>query len=211
MTGSPITDGVDLLVDLRVVDLTTGPGRLTARLLADLGADVIRVDSGAADTEDLHRLAFDANKRSVRLDPSDDADRLSLLRLIGTAGILVEDGRPGELAAAGLTDEVLQPANPRLVVVSLSAFGQDGPYRDWAGTEWVQLALSGVLCRSGLPSDVPPVLPPEELATQSAAVQAAWAGLVGWYHTAATGTGDRVDISVLEGAASGVGPGYGTG
>src|SRR4051812_49790796 len=106
MTGSPITDGVDLLADLRVVDLTTGPGRLTARLLADLGADVIRVDSRAADIEDLHRLAFDANKHSVRLDLSDDVDRQRLLRLIGTAGILVEDGRPGELADAGLTDEV---------------------------------------------------------------------------------------------------------
>jgi crotonobetainyl-CoA:carnitine CoA-transferase CaiB-like acyl-CoA transferase len=209
MTGSPITDGVDLLADLRVVDLTTGPGRLTARLLADLGADVIRVDSGSVDSEDLHRLAFDANKRSVRLDPSDDAARKRLLRLISTAGILVEDGRPGDLAAAGLTDEVLQQANPRLVVVSLSAFGQDGPYRDWTATEWVQLALGGVLCRSGLPGDVPPVLPPGELATQSAAVQAAWAALVGWYHTAATGTGERVDVSVLEATASVVDPGYG--
>src|SRR3954447_7280471 len=209
MTSSSPSAGPDLLAGLRVVDLTTGAGRLTGRLLADLGADVVRVDAGAVDTDDLHRLAFDANKRSVRVDPSDDSDRQRLLRLIGTAGILVEDGRPGELAGAGLTEEALQQANPRLVVVSLSAFGQDGPYRDWAGTEWVQLALGGVLCRSGLPGDIPPVLPPGELATQSAAVQAAWAALVGWYHTAATGTGDRVDISVLEATASVVDPGYG--
>jgi crotonobetainyl-CoA:carnitine CoA-transferase CaiB-like acyl-CoA transferase len=211
MTGSPITDGVDLLADLRVVDLTTGPGRLTARLLADLGADVVRVDGDEVDVTDLHRIAFDANKRSVRLDPSDEGDRQRLLGLIGTAGILVEDGRPGEMADSGLTDQALRQANPRLVVVSLSAFGQDGPYRDWAGTEWVQLALGAVLSRSGLPGDVPPVLPPGELATQSAAVQAAWAALVGWYHTAATGTGERVDISVFEGAASVVDPGYGMG
>jgi crotonobetainyl-CoA:carnitine CoA-transferase CaiB-like acyl-CoA transferase len=209
MTSSSSADGPDLLSDLRVVDLTSGAGRLTTRLLADLGADVIRVDSGETDGTDLHRLAFDASKRSLNLDPSPDAGRRQLLRLIGRAGILVEDGRPGQLAATGLTEEVLRQANPRLVVVSLSAFGQDGPYRDWTGTEWVQLALGGVLSRSGLPGNVPPVLPPGELATQSAAVQAAWAALAGWYHTAATGTGDRVDISVLEATASVVDPGYG--
>src|SRR4051812_37868680 len=129
MTGSPLTHGVDLLVDLRVVDLTTGPGRLTARLLADLGADVIRVDSGSVDSEDLHRLAFDANKRSVRLDSSDDADRQRLLRLIGTAGILVEDGRPGGVAPAGLTGEGLRPANPRPGLGWLSGVGRGGPRR----------------------------------------------------------------------------------
>ena len=208
MTGTLPSDGLDLLSDLRVVDLTTGAGRLTARLLADLGADVIRVDRDDVDATDLHRLAFDANKRSVRLDPSNEADRQRLLRLISSAGILVEDGRPGNLDAVGLSEEILRQANPRLVVVSLSAFGQNGPYRDWTGSEWVQLALGGVLSRSGLPG-APPVLPPGELATQSAAAQAAWAALVGWYHTATTGTGERVDISVLEATASVLDPGYG--
>src|SRR3954464_3746367 len=113
MTSSSPSAGPALLAGLRVVDLTTGAGRLTGRLLADLGADVVRVDSGDVDADDLHRLAFDANKRSVRLDPSDDGDRQRLFRLIGTAGILVEDGRPGELAGAGLTDEALRQANPR--------------------------------------------------------------------------------------------------
>ncbi len=210
MPQSALADGPALLSDLRVVDLTTGVGRLTARLLADLGADVVRVDSGDVDVTDLHRLAFDANKRSVRLDASDDGDRQRLLQLIGTAGILVDDGRPGMLAAVGLTEKALRQASPRLVVVSLSAFGKDGPYRDWAGTEWVQLALGGVLARSGLPN-TPPVFPPGELATQSAAVQAAWAALVGWYHAGATGIGERVDLSILEATASVVDPGYGIG
>ncbi|MPQ96937.1 CoA transferase [Modestobacter sp. I12A-02628] len=210
MTSSTRSSSPDLLTDLRVVDLTSAAGRLTTRLLADLGADVVRVDHGDVDATDLHRLAFDANKRSVRLDPSDDGDRQRLLRLIATAGILVEDGRPGELAAAGLTEHVLQQVNPRLVVLSLSAFGQDGPYRDWAGTEWVQLALGGVLARSGLPG-IPPVLPPGELATQSAAVQGAWAALVGWYHAAVTGAGEHVDVSVLEATAGVLDPGFGMG
>jgi crotonobetainyl-CoA:carnitine CoA-transferase CaiB-like acyl-CoA transferase len=208
MTDCPASDRVDLLADLRVVDLSTGAGRLTARLLADLGADVVRVDTGDVDTTDLHRLAFDANKRSVALDPADADDRARLLGLLGTAGVLIEDGRPGELAATGLTIEVLRATNPTLVVVSLSQFGQDGPYRDWLGTEAVQLAMGGVLARSGLPG-VPPVLPPGELATQSAAVQAAWAALLAWYHTAFTGTGEWVDISVLESVALSLDPGYG--
>ena len=211
MTSSSSSVAPDLLSGLRVVDLTAGAGRLTTRLLADLGAEVVRVDAAGTDPTDLHRIAFDANKRSVRLDPSEDGDRQQLLRLISGAGILVEDGRPGDLAATGLTEQSLREANPRLVVVSLSDFGQDGPYRDWLGTEWVQLALGGVLSRSGLPGSIPPVLPPGELATQSAAVQAAWAALIGWYHTAATGTGERVDISVLEATASVIDPGYGIG
>lgn len=203
-------DGTDLLAGLRVLDLSTGPGRLTGRLLADLGADVVRVETRPADDADLHRLAFDVNKRSVPLDLEDDGDRQQLRQLVATAGLLLEDGRPGDLAAYGLTPEVLAQENARLVVVSLSAFGQDGPYRDWQATEWVQLALGGVLSRSGLPG-LPPVLPPGEIATQSAAVQAAWAALVGWYHASATGRGERVDVSVLEATASVVDPGYGIG
>jgi crotonobetainyl-CoA:carnitine CoA-transferase CaiB-like acyl-CoA transferase len=212
MTSSSQAGWPDLLSDLRVVDLTSGAGRLTTRLLADLGAEVIKVDRAdepVASGLDLHRIAFDANKRSVRLDLV-GGDRERLFRLISSADLLVEDGPPGGLAQVGLTEDALRSLNPRLVVVSLSAFGQNGPYRDWAGTERVQLALSGVLARSGLPG-IPPVLPPGELATQSAAVQAAWAALVGWYHTASTGTGERVDISVLEAAASVLDPGYGIG
>ncbi|MGW2825926.1 CaiB/BaiF CoA transferase family protein [Streptomyces sp. NPDC001443] len=211
MSSSLPADGPDLLGDLRVVDLSTGAGRLTARLLADLGADVVRVDQdGEGPRADLHRVAYDANKRSVRLDLTDESDRRRLLGLVATAGILVEDGHPGELAALGLSEQAFRQANPELVVVSLSAFGQDGPYRDWAGTEWVQLALAGVLSRSGLPGSAP-LLPPGELATQSAAVQAAWAALVGWFHSAATGVGERVDVSILEATASVLDPGYGIG
>src|SRR3954452_13449003 len=104
MTSSSPSAGLDLLAGLRVVDLSTGAGRLTGRLLADLGADVVRVDRGDVDVADLHRIAFDANKRSVRLDPAVDADRQRPLGLLGTARILLEDGRPGELSAAGLPE-----------------------------------------------------------------------------------------------------------
>jgi len=212
---------VDLLAALRVLDLTTGAGRLTGRLLADLGADVLRVDApttsaadgaiSAADAlDDAHRLVFDAGKRRARLDPSTEAGSAALTGLVRSVGLLLEDGRPGDLAAAGLTEDTLRALNPRLVVVSLSAFGQDGPYRDWIGTERVQLALSSVLSRSGLPG-LPPLLPPGELATQSAAVQAAWAAVVAWYHADATGTGDRVDLSVLEATLSTLDAAFGVG
>lgn len=208
MTTAGTSQFPDLLEGLRVLDLTTAEGRLGSRLLADLGAEVIRVDTPGTDTTDLHRVAFDANKRSVTLDLSSASDRRTLRTLVGTAGILFEDGGPSHLADLGLTEEVLRQLNPKLVVVSLSAFGQDGPYRNWKGTEWVQLALGGVLSRSGIPGQTP-LMPPGEIATQSAAVQAAWAGLIGWYHTSASGTGDRIDISVLESTASVVDPGYG--
>jgi crotonobetainyl-CoA:carnitine CoA-transferase CaiB-like acyl-CoA transferase len=197
------------LTGVRVVDLTDGTAESASRLLADLGADVVRVESprGAAsrnrepvvDGAGLYYATHNANKRAVALDPDDPARA----RLLASAGIVVTDGRCGD-------PRDLLAVRPELVVVSVTDFGLTGPYRDWQATEWVHLALGGVLSRSGLPGRVP-LLPPGSMAYESAAAQAAWAALVAYLNRLQTGAGDLVDVSVYEATAQVLDPGYGIG
>ncbi|MCU7726290.1 CoA transferase [Actinoplanes sp. KI2] len=187
------------LTGVRVVERTDGLGETTGRLLADLGADVIRAEpaGGAAsrrrepvvDGVSLYYATHNANKRAVVADGDD------LRRLVDTADIY-------------LTDDAswLPPRRPGLVIVAVTDFGLTGPYRDWQATEWTHLALGGVLSRSGLPGRAP-LLPPGSLAYESAAAQAAWAALVAYF----AGTGDLVDVSVYEATAQVLDPGYGIG
>ncbi|WP_433306901.1 CoA transferase [Actinoplanes sp. CA-030573] len=183
------------LSGVRVVDRTDGPGETTARLLADLGADVIRVEpaEGAASRRHAARHAtHNVNKRAVVVDD------VGLRRLLGTAGILVTNAAD-DLAA-------LREAHPALVVVAVTDYGLTGPYRDWQATESTHLALGGVLARSGLPGREP-LMPPGSMAYESAAVQAAWAALVAYF----AGGGDLVDVSVYEATAQVLDPGFGIG
>ncbi|WP_433362655.1 CaiB/BaiF CoA transferase family protein [Actinoplanes sp. CA-142083] len=190
------------LTGVRVIDRTDGIGETTSRLLADLGADVIRVEpaSGApsrrrepvVDGVSLYYATHNANKRAVVVDEED------FLRLIDTADILVTNANDDLLA--------LRSRKPGLVVVAITDYGLSGPYRDWQATEWTHLALGGVLSRSGLPGREP-LLPPGSMAYESACAQAAWAALVAYFG----GTGDLVDVSVYEATAQVLDPGFGIG
>jgi crotonobetainyl-CoA:carnitine CoA-transferase CaiB-like acyl-CoA transferase len=202
------------LVGVRVLDHTDGGGaETTARLLADLGADVVRVEPpGGARSRGgvLYDATHNANKRAVALDVHDPTGRESFLRLVDSVDIVVTSARPGELADVGCDAGDLLARRPDLVVVSLTDFGRTGPYRDWVGTEAVHLALSGVLSRSGLP-EREPLLPPGTLAIESAAAAAAWAALLAYTNRLDTGRGDLVDVSVFEATAQCIDPGYGIG
>lgn len=208
------------LAAVRVLDLTEGLGELGPRYLADLGADVIRVEPPGggrsralgplADGVSLRYLTGNANKRAVELDLRDPAGRDQFLALAATAGIVFDGGPAGRLAAAGIGLAELRAAFPSLVVVSISDFGWTGPYRDWVATEPVRLAMAGVLSRSGLPG-LPPLIPPGALATESAALQAAWAAISAYLLRLRTGEGDHADVSVYEAVAQVLDPGYGIG
>ena len=204
---SPPPDSPLPLAGIRVLDLTDGPGQMCGRLLADLGADVLLIEppggsparaaEPVADGISLRFAVQGANKRSEIVDWRGLAGRDRVLELAGSADILIEDQRPGTLTAAGLGPDDLHRANPLLVVTSISAFGQTGPYRDWAGTDWVHLALSSELSRSGLPGQ-PPLMPPGQLASQTACTQAAWATLIALWAARHTRRGEHVDVSILE-------------
>jgi crotonobetainyl-CoA:carnitine CoA-transferase CaiB-like acyl-CoA transferase len=206
------------LAGVRVLDLTDGLGELGPRYLADLGADVIRVEppgggrsrrlAPCAAGVSLRYVTHNAGKRAVEADLAVPAGRDQFLALAGTADLIFEPGPAGWLAAAGVTPQALRARYPALVVVSVSDFGWSGPYRDWQATEPVLLAMGGVLSRSGLPGS-PPLMPPGALASESVGVQAAWAGLAAYLGRLRTGAGDHADVSALEAAALTLDPGFG--
>jgi crotonobetainyl-CoA:carnitine CoA-transferase CaiB-like acyl-CoA transferase len=203
-----------------VLDLLDGLGELGTRYLADLGADVIRVEppgggrsrglAPCADGVSLRYLTHNAGKRAVSADLASPEGASQFLRLAGTADIVFEPGPAGWPAAAGITPRQLRERYPALVVVSVSDFGWTGPYRDWQATEQVLLAMSGVLSRSGLPGR-PPLLPPGQLASESVALQAAWVALAAYLQRLRTGSGDHADVSAFEATALTLDPGYGIG
>jgi crotonobetainyl-CoA:carnitine CoA-transferase CaiB-like acyl-CoA transferase len=195
------------LAGVRVLDLTEGPGEMCGRLLADLGADVLLIEppGGMASRRaepviggtSLRFAVHHANKRSEVIDWRTPSGRDRLLELARSADIMIENQRPGTLTAAGIGPDDLHRVNPRLVITSITDFGQTGPYRYWAATDWVHMALNSVLSRSGLPGQ-PPLMPPGRLADETASAQAAWVTLVALWAARRTGHGDHVDVSVLE-------------
>jgi crotonobetainyl-CoA:carnitine CoA-transferase CaiB-like acyl-CoA transferase len=207
-----------LLASLRVLDLSGDDGDMVTRLLADLGADVLKVEppggspsrtrgpmlAGASLPFALHN----ANKRSTVLDPSTPEDRGRLLELAGGADIVVDSGIPGQAAAYGTPCAELADRYPHLVALSITDFGATGPRSPWRATDPVLYALSGALSRSG-PTTGTPVLPPDGIATATAAVQATWAALVACYNRLRCGTGDYIDFSRLDAVVTALDPAFG--
>ena len=210
-------DGCQLLASLRVLDaggaVTDGIGRL----LADLGADVLKVEppGGSADrtatpTVEGVGIGFalnNANKRATVLDPAHDRDRM--IDLVAGADILIVDGRVGLTAAFGTSARELAGRFPQLVAVEVTDFGRSGPRAGWQATDAVLYAMSTALSRSG-PTDGRPVLPPDGLASATVAVQATWAALVAYYQRLRTGLGDYVDFSRFEAVLQSLDPPFGS-
>ncbi|PBC51974.1 CoA transferase [Rhodococcus sp. ACS1] len=206
------------LQGVRVLELTDGFGDTAGRFLADLGAEVIRVElpggSGSRSAQPVRNgvsIPFalrNANKFGVTLDLDEDEGRERLLALARRSDILLESFAPGYLAARGVGAADLVRINPALVAVSITGFGQDGPYRDWVATEQVLYALSGVLSRSGEPAQRP-LLPPNGLIDESVGVHTAWSALLAYYDRLHTGRGQTVDISAFEVIVHGFDPGFG--
>ena len=200
------------LSSLRVLDLTENAAEWCGRLLADLGAEVIRVEppGGSPGRRDPVGFALrNANKAGVVLDLDDAAGRSALLDLAADADILLESFSHAQAEARALTPAALRQANPALVVVSITDFGRTGPYRDRVATEDVLAAAGGVLSRSGLPGGTP-LLPPRGVVSLTIGMHAAWAALVAYVKRARTGEGEHVDVSALEAVVHGFDPGFGS-
>src|SRR5262249_34909950 len=197
--GDPMADG--LLDAVRVLDLSDGSADTVTRLFADLGADVLKVEppGGSAGRAALPTLAgagipfavHNANKRSTVLNPRDGDDRKRLFELAETADIAVDTG---QTAAFGTSGPDLADRCEHLVVLSISDFGATGPRSAWHASDPVLYAMCGSLSRSG-PTTGTPVLPPDGIASGTAAVQAAWAALAAYYNRLRCGTGDYIDFS----------------
>jgi crotonobetainyl-CoA:carnitine CoA-transferase CaiB-like acyl-CoA transferase len=207
-----------LLASLRVLDLSGDDGDAVTRLLADLGADVLKVEPPGGSPARTRpptlrgtgvRFALhNANKRSTVLDPADPDDRTRLVELAGGADIVVDSGNPGQAAAYGTSCADLADRYRQLVALSITDFGECGPRSSWQATDAVLYALSGSLSRSG-PTTGAPVLPPDGIASATAAVQAAWAALVAYYNRLRCGTGDYIDFARFDAVVMTLDPVFG--
>ncbi len=214
--GEHVADG--LLDAVRVLDLAGGVTDTVTRLLADLGADVLKVEppGGSPARGDLPTLAgasipfavHNANKRSVVLNPDDENDRRGFFDLVQGADIVVDTGTDGQSATFGTSCAELANRYPHLVALSISDFGATGPRSSWRATDPVLFAMSGSLSRSG-PTTGTPVLPPDGIASATAAVQAAWCALVAYYNRLRCGTGDYIDFSRLDAVVMALDPAFG--
>lgn len=213
------SDPLDLpLAGIRVLELSDGRGEMCGRLLADLGADVTLVEPPAGSAarrapplvngHSLYHATHNANKHSLVLDLATAAGREALLAHAADADLLIDTLGPGRLEALGLDAAVLQARQPALVILSITDFGRSGPYRDYQATNAVLIALGGVLARSGLKGQRP-LLPPGQLACETAAVQAAWVALTACLKASRTGRGMHVDFSVLDATIQVIDPGMG--
>jgi crotonobetainyl-CoA:carnitine CoA-transferase CaiB-like acyl-CoA transferase len=208
-----------LLAELRVLDLCDGDGDAVTRLFADLGADVLKVESPGGNggrSQPPHvagvSVAFalnNANKRTCVLDPDIARDRRRFGELVENADIVVDSGDSGRAAAFGTSCAELSERHPPLVAMSVTDFGTDGPRASWTATDPVFYALSTALSRSG-PTTGRPVLPPDGIASATAAVQAAWAALSAYHHRLRYGTGDYVDFSRFEAVVQSLDPPFGS-
>jgi alpha-methylacyl-CoA racemase len=208
------------LSDLQVLDLTRLlPGGFCTLLLADLGADVIKVeDTGQGDyvrwappyygseeqtplgTRSAIYLSLNRNKRSVRLDLKREGGRQALLKLAEAADVLVESFRPGVLERLGVGYEVLRRANPALVYCPVTGYGQDGPNRDRAGHDMNYLGLNGILGLTG-EAGGPPTQSGAQIADLGGGGLMAAVGILAALQEARrSGEGQMVDISMTDGS-----------
>jgi len=196
---------------LRVIDMADIKGELAGRILADLGADVIRVEPpGGAASRRMAPFAPDGdtslyfafrnfNKRGITVDVTAAEGQAQLRGLLATADVWIESTKPGSLAPHGLDPREISAEFEHLLVLSISDFGQKGPYARFEATDEVIQAMSGHLAASGIP-EKPPLLIPGAFAYDTAGVVGALAVLIGLVAKQRTGRGQHLDFSVLEAA-----------
>jgi crotonobetainyl-CoA:carnitine CoA-transferase CaiB-like acyl-CoA transferase len=210
------------LADVRVLDLTRLlPGGFCSLLMADLGADVVKVeDTGMGDyvrwappyygsdeqqglgTRSALYLALNRGKRSIRVDLKSEGGRDALLRLAPEFDVVLESYRPGVLDRLGCGYDVLREANPRLVLCAITGYGQTGPKAQAAGHDMNYLGLTGLLGLTGEPGGRPIQSAGQIADIGGGALMAAFGVMAALRERERTGEGQFVDISMTDGALS---------
>ena len=201
------------LAPFRVLDLTNELGMLAGRMLAELGADVIKFEppgepAGARwsppfyhdephPERSLFWWTFNHSKRSATLDLSKPRGRELFLELVDQSDFIVESTPPGAMASVDLGWETIHARNPRLVMTSITPFGQDGPYAQWQATDLIGAAMGGLASLCGSPGR-PPIRPSAAQGYTQASAQAVVGTMIAHYHRTRTGRGQHVDQSMQE-------------
>ncbi len=203
------------LSGIRVVDLSRlVAGNMVSLQLADQGAEVIKIEDPKIGDPlrawrikgmSLHWKVYARNKKSLALDLRPEAGKAVLHDLLAASHILIENFRPGTLEKMGFSPEVLHKRNPGLIIVRITGFGQDGPYRDRPGFGTLVEAMSGFASKNGF-EDRPPVLPPLAMADMIAGLYGAYAIMVALRVVERGGKGQIIDLPLLEPMISVLGP-----
>ena len=204
------------LEGIRTLDLTNHMGVLCGKLLADMGADVIKIEKPGGDAmrsigpfyrdiphpeRSLYWWHYNTSKRGITLDIENEDSRRLFTELIKTADILIESHPAGYLEGIGYGWPVLQKINPHLILTSITPYGQTGPYRDYPASDTVIQAMSGMMSTLGKP-DGPPVHWWGPQAMHSSSYYGAIGTLCALIARDTTGRGQQVDISMEEAACS---------
>ncbi|MEL7097690.1 MAG: CaiB/BaiF CoA-transferase family protein [Pseudomonadota bacterium] len=190
---------------VRVIEMAgLGPAPFCAMMLADMGAEVIRVarpgQAPMFGLEQRHNL-YDRSRRTLTLNLRDAGDHAKLRFLTDKADILIEGFRPGVMERLNLAPETLHQSNPRLVFGRMTGWGQTGPLKDRAGHDLNYMAISGALWSIG-PADAPPPPPQNIIADLAGGGMLLLAGVLAAHiHAAKTGQGQTVDACMTDGAA----------
>ena len=210
---------MDILSDIKVLELAHSlSGAFCAKLLADQGANTVKVeppgwgdparreppfinDIPDPDSSTIF-LAFNTNKRGITLDIEQPQGRELLLRLVADADVLIESYPPGHLESLDLGYQVLRETNAKLVVSSITYFGQTGPYRDYQGGDLVVQALGGFLNAVTGSADRPPMGTTLEQMEITAARNGAIAIMAALLQRRQSGEGQQIDLSTMEAAVS---------
>ena len=201
------------LAGIRVLDVTqVMAGPFCSMLLADLGADVIKIEPpGTGDQtraamgfkmkgpDSMGFLNLNRNKRSLTLNLKSEAGRAVMMRLAATADVLVENYRPGVMARLGLDYASLSALNPRLIYASISGFGQSGPWASRPGFDLMAQAMSGVMSVTGHPGG-PPVKAGVPVADIGCALFATYAILAAYIGREKSGKGQYIDAALFDAA-----------
>ena len=193
-----------LLSGYRALDLTDEKGFVCGKILGSMGVDVIKVESPGGDASraispyigdvpdkerSLNWLAFNTDKRGITLDLNREEGKSLFLRLVRTADFIFESFAPGYLDHLGLGYASLSRINPRIVLASITPYGQKGPYSHYKGSNLTTYAMSGVMATNGDP-DRAPVKEALDVSYYEAGAHAALGALIAHYHREVTVTSD---------------------
>ncbi len=209
---APRQEDGSLLGPYRVLDLTDEQGYMCGKVLADMGADVVKVERPGGDAargsgpfyqddphpeKSLSWLFWNMNKRGVTLDIASPEGQRLVRRLVESVDFVVESFEPGYLDSIGLGYQALSEINPRVILTSITPFGQDGPHAHHKGADIVSMARGGLMYMTGDP-DRPPVRVGLPQAALHGGVEGAAASMIAHYHREATGEGQHVDVSIQQ-------------
>jgi crotonobetainyl-CoA:carnitine CoA-transferase CaiB-like acyl-CoA transferase len=198
------------LAGMRVIELAhIMAGPVCGLMLADMGADVVKVEKPKGDDtrrmvppevagESAAYMMMNRNKRGVALDLKTPAGLAALRRLLSTADVVIENYRQGTMEKLGLGYDSLRAENPGLIYVEISGFGRTGPYADRGGFDLIAQGMSGLMAITGEGPGRPPVKVGAPVTDITAGVLGAMGVAAAWAHRLRTGEGQRVDTSLFE-------------